>query len=49
MPNILTWLAGPFPACLMNAATWIYHHPLAVELMALIAIASLAPLEALRG
>lgn len=47
MPNILTWLAGPFPACLMNAATWIY--PLAVELMALIAIASLAPLEALRG
>lgn len=48
MPNIRTRLAGLIPACLLKAAAWLHRHPLAVELLALAAVAGMFTLEALR-
>lgn len=48
MPNMHTRPCGGLtPYCLMNAATWLHRHPLAVELLALAAVVGLFALEVL--
>lgn len=47
MPNIRTRLVGLAPACLMKTSTWLYRHPLAVELLTQASVVGLFALEPL--